>query len=163
MAPQVFELVRVTLASLLLDVGRGQTVSHDDCLEAERLMTESMPILLEQGWTYLVPTAADTLADALMRLARPSEALQVASHGLQFAESDPLSLALLHVWVAEAALASGKHATAAQACHAFRDLVEAEGRGHVDRMLATAALGYPDNDPFGRIEQFEAALLRESL
>ena len=38
-------------------------------------MTESIPVLLEQGWTYLVPTAADTLADALMRLSRPSEIL----------------------------------------------------------------------------------------
>src|SRR5664279_4235984 len=125
-------------------------------------MTESMPVLLEQGWTFLVPTAADTLADALMRLDRPSEALQVASHGLQFAESDPMSLALLYVWVADAAMASGEHATAAKACRSFRDLVETTGRGHVERMLATAALGYPDNDPFGRIEQFEAALARET-
>ena len=75
---QVQVTLQIHLASHLVDVGPDDTVGPQACSEAESLLTAAIPVLLAQGWTYLMPVASHTLSEVLMLLSRPSEALDAA-------------------------------------------------------------------------------------
>ncbi len=157
-APQVLQVLRAALAArLLMIVREEEDGDRDACLEAEHLLNECIPDLLENDWTYLMPGACITLSEILLILARPRDALAAARQGLPFAEDDPDDMAILHSLVAQAALETGEFPLAAQACADFHRLLEDEGRDHVEQMLA-GAMAENEPDPFDRIRKVEAEL-----
>jgi DNA-binding SARP family transcriptional activator len=157
----VEQIITLTLAAKLTTVAPEEFVTRESCLESERLLTGSIPIILARGWTYLMPIATATLAHVLMRLSRPREALVVASDGRTFAESDPIELVHLHVLVAESALACGELLTATQACLDFHQEVQRLGRDRLEKMKAGSDYESDVLEPFARISRVEAALAGE--
>jgi hypothetical protein len=155
------QLLKVHLADMIVKAGRDDHVSDVECLEAEQLLTEVIPTLRLHGWTYLMPSAASTLALVLIRLGRPREALVAVSEGKELASSDPFELAFLHEVLAESALASGERALAAQACRDFHEVVATMGRERFDDMVLRADSS-AESTLFDRIQRIEAALAGET-
>ena len=152
-APQNFLVLKLDLAAFLTAYG-DKPVDLACHVEAEQLVTEAWPIVVANGWTYMLPTAGSALSVAQLAQSRPREALDSAVAGRQFATSDPFDRSLAEMFVAEAALASGEVEVAAAACREFNELVALHGRDNLEAQLFKTRQG---RDLFERMARVEEA------